>query len=136
MTESQSPKILTLSLPLYYDTKVKGVPKQLLINLNWYRNAHFILQNKVKQHYHKLVHDQIDSSIKMDVYSTQLKLFYKNKNSDMANCTALLEKFVLDALQEFGVTSGDTVKEHVHSSYLVADQDKENPRVEVTIKEV
>ena len=124
-----------ITLPIYYTKEYKTKPsKTFLVGLNWFRNAYRYEQNSVKQHYHTLVKNQLNSPIEvLSIYELDLKLFYKNPSSDMSNCLALVEKFVLDALQELGITSGDTVKSHVKTTYHVIKQDKTNPRAEITI---
>lgn len=126
-----------ITLPIYYTKKYKTKPdKPFLVGLNWFRNAYRYEQNSVKQHYHNLVRNQLSNATKISgTYALDLKLFYKNPSSDMSNCLALIEKFVLDALQELDVTSGDTVKHHVKTTYCVAGQDKTNPRAIITIQE-
>lgn len=124
-------------LPIYYTKEYKTKPdKTFLVGLNWFRNAYRYEQNSVKQHYHTLVRDQLSNfTTTFKTYELDLKVFYKNASSDMSNCLALIEKFVLDALQELGITPGDTVKHHVKTTYQVAGQDKTNPRCIITVKE-
>jgi hypothetical protein len=45
-----------ITLPIYYTEKRKTKPdKTIMIGMSWYRNAHYHLQNKLKQHYNQLV---------------------------------------------------------------------------------
>jgi len=122
-----------LTLPIYWD---KG-NKTILLSMNWYRNAHFYEQNKAKQHFHQLIAQQITnlSSIS-NMFTVDLSLFYKNPNCDTSNVCSMIEKFTLDALQEFNIITNDNVKFHMGSCYRVAGQDKVNPRCEVSIKEI
>ena len=60
-------------------------------------------------------------------------LYYKNANCDGANIVALIEKVVLDCLQEHNIIPNDTVKHHLGSSWSVIAQDKLDPRVEIHI---
>ncbi len=66
-------------------------------------------------------------------YKLHIKLYYKNPNSDGSNIVAMMEKFTLDALQEHGITTNDTVNYHVGTTWEVVGQDKLNPRVDIEI---
>ena len=126
---------MTLILPIYYTKNyVRKPSKTFLVNMNWYRNAFHHLSNEVKTYYHDLVKEQVkDSDETFNKYTLHTKVFYKNKSCDGRNIVPVIEKFVLDALQEAEVTTEDTVKEDLGGSWEVADQDKDNPRVEIEI---
>ena len=105
--------------------------------MNWFRNAHYYEQNKVKQWFHDLVKDQIFNLTPIiGTFTVELTLYYKNSNCDPSNVCSMIEKFTLDALQEFNIVTNDNVKFHTGSCYRVAGQDKINPRCEVILKEI
>ena len=127
---------MTLTLPIYYTEQFKTKPDKIsLVGMNLYRNAHYHLQNKLKQHYNQLVTDQIQDKQSFDKFTVEYQLFYKSPVCDASNVIALIEKFTLDALKLNGVITDDNVQYHQGSSYSVSIQDKANPRVEITIKE-
>lgn len=117
-------------LPIY-----AGVRKKYLLSLNWLQSAHYRARNKVKQDYHIMIGEIVPKGFKLNSpLTTHYKLFYKNKKSDAPNIVTVIDKFLMDALQEHGVIAGDSVKEYRMSSWEVADKDTEFPRVEVLIE--
>ena len=128
---------MTITLPIYYTEQFKTKPdKTSLVGINLYRNAHYHLQNKLKQHYHQLVHEQIIESTSFNQFTIEYKLFYKSPVCDASNIIAIIEKFTLDALKLGGVIPDDNVNYHKSSSWVAQQQDRDNPRVEITIKEL
>lgn len=126
---------MKLVLPIYYTKTFKTKPdKTFFVGLNWYRNAHHVEQNNVKKHYQELVTEQLTGEV-FDQYQLTSELFYKNTACDGHN-TVIIEKFLLDALQTGNAVKNDNVKHHMGTCWSVAGQDKENPRLEITIKEV
>ena len=118
---------------------IKG--KTILINMNWYRNAHHIEQNDVKKIYSDLIQNQFrDMEINrmlVDIkYEVHYKLYYKSSACDMPNITAMMSKFLNDAIQELGLVKNDNVKFLVREVHEVVGEDKENPRCEIVIKEI
>lgn len=103
--------------------------------MNWYRNAHYSEKNMAKQYFHEAVSDQSWESPTLKKFSVEYKLYYKNKNCDPSNIIALIEKFALDGLKECGCITDDSVKYHTGSSWIVAEQDRDNPRCEIIIKD-
>lgn len=117
------------------------VGKNILVNMNWYRNAHYLEQNNIKKIYFNLIQEQFrDKTINrmlVDIkYEVHYKLFYKSSVCDMPNITSMMSKFVNDAIQELGLVKNDNVKYLVREVHEVGGEDKENPRCEITIKEV
>ena len=146
---------IRLSLPIYYTqhykrpktvkrkTKKGYVFKEItertfLVALNWYRNENPFTKDIVKQHYHKLVSEALQGSETkiLGKYSTEYKYCYKNDSSDAGNVISLIEKFMLDGIKECGLTIDDNVKYHVQSDGWTVEKDKDNPRVEIIIKEI
>jgi hypothetical protein len=121
-------------LPIYWTKQFKTKKdKTVLTSLNWFRNAHYHDQNNMKKHYHSLVASQLGGIEVPQKYLLDMQLYYKNPSCDGSNIVALIEKFVLDALQEFGVVINDNVRYHVGSTWRVTAQDKNNPRCEISI---
>lgn len=129
--------MLNVTLPIYWVQEFKTKPdKTILVGLNHYRNAHYYIKNKMKQDFHELVSNQLKNAEPITgQYKVHTKLYYKNPSSDGRNIVPMIEKFLLDALQELDLVSNDNVKLDVGGSWEVVEQDKENPRCEIQIKE-
>ena len=122
-----------ITLPIYYQ---QSKLKSFLVGLNWYRNAHYQISNNTKKHYHSLIYDElIDSGIKLDEYEVLYKLYYKNKSCDMMNVVSVIDKFLNDSLQDLGLIKNDNVQYYTRCISEVAEQDRVNPRIEITISE-
>jgi hypothetical protein len=126
-----------VSLPIYWDAGKKIV----LVGMNWYRNAHFILQNKCKTDYHEEVWAQlkqvgISSMATCEVVSVSVEyeLWYKMVTCDMMNIVSCLDKFLLDALKGYGLIVDDNVLYYRSMRAKVAGMDKENPRLKAYVK--
>jgi hypothetical protein len=126
---------MTVTLPIYWVKTFKTKPsKQVLVGLNWYRNAHHFDQNKFKQEFEQLILNQIDASISIKgPYTIDIQLYYKRANCDASNICPMIEKVFLDALQSANVVENDNVQFHLGTSYSVISQDKDNPRCTITI---
>lgn len=127
---------ITVTLPIYVKTSKKK--KEQLVGLNWFRNAHYQTKDKIKKHYHKLVSEQL-SGVKYTFekqIQVKYQLFYKNSNSDLMNVVSVIDKFLLDALQECNVISNDNMKKYVYCEAKVGKKDIENPRLVCVISEV
>ena len=123
---------LSLTLPIYF-----GVRKKYMIGMNWYGTSHYRTRNKVKQEFHKMVDKVVSkTTLVKSPLQTHYKVYYKNKLSDAPNIVAVIDKFLMDALQECGVIVNDNVQHYIKSSWEVIEQDRDNPRVEVTVEEI
>ena len=108
-----------------------------MLGMNWYSEVGRYQRAKVKRDYHVIVGKTLPDGAKLQCpIRTHYKVYYKNPVSDACNIIAVIDKFLMDALQEYGVISDDTVKHYVQSSWEVVGQDKDNPRIEVTIEEL
>ena len=124
--------MIQITLPIHYTQTYKTKKsKTFLVGMNWYRNAHYLVSNKVKEHYHGLVSRALGKQ-----YFNKIKLKYRvyvgRKNTDGHNIRSVIEKFFLDGLVEGGLIKDDSI------DYVIGDSsyyflDKENPRIEITI---
>ena len=127
---------ITLTLPIYWVDEKKTKPSSThLIGMNFYRNAFYHTKNKMKKDIEELAINQLPSDITFTQFTVDYSLFYKNPSSDGSNVVALIEKFLLDALQANNTVTNDNVKYHLGSTWSIGGQDKTNPRIEITIKE-
>ena len=104
-----------------------------LVGLNWYRNAHHMLSNKVKAHYHELVKKQIGDTVITTGIRLHYKVYAQRNGTDGHNIRAVMEKFICDGLVESGVIKDDSIE------YLKGDSseyfiDKLNPRIDIYIE--
>lgn len=127
--------MIKVTLPVYYELVYKTKPnKTLLVGLNMYRNAHFHLQNKVKQHYAAIVTNQVTGSTPIvGRFRVSYTYYYKSSVSDLGNVCSLSSKVLLDALQELNLIQQDNVQYCIEEVYRVGGLDKLNPRVEILL---
>lgn len=123
---------LRLTLPFYIGERVKK-----MLGMNWYSNTGRYQRAKIKRDYHNIVGKILPKDIKLSSpIRTAYKVYYKNPISDACNIVAVIDKFLIDALQEYGVIEEDNVQHYIQSSWEVVEQDKDNPRIEVLIEEI
>ena len=129
---------MTVTLPIYYTQEFKTKSnKTSLVGINVFRNAHHFLQNNMKKHFHSLVIEQLPPVVEViQKFTVNYKLYYRSPVCDASNIVALIEKFYLDAIKEHGLIVDDNVNYHIRSSWEVISQDKVNPRIEITLKEL
>jgi hypothetical protein len=129
--------MINIELPIYWTQHFKTKnDKTVLVGMNWYRNAYYHSQNKMKKDFHELVAKQLDDTIIDGEFKLDIGIYYKNSSCDGANIAALIEKFTLDALQDNKIVVDDNVKYHKGSSWKVLGQDKQNPRCIISIAKI
>ena len=126
--------MIKITVPIYYEVEYKTKPnKTILVGLNWYRNVHFHLNNKVKHFYHNLIIAEL-GKLKIETpCRPHFNVFLKRKGTDGHNVRSIIEKYVLDGLVECGAIPDDT-PEYIQSGSWECSYDKENPRCEITFK--
>ena len=108
--------------------------KDFILNLNNYRNAHYMVLNKAKVNYKCLVADQVRKLERFKKIAINYVLYPKTKRkTDIGNVISIHKKFFEDALSELGVIPDDDYRHIVHSSEEFGGVDKENGRVEIFI---
>lgn len=132
--------MIHFSIPVYYTQTFKTKKdKVLFINLNWFRNAHFYIQNEVKKFYNNLIITHLKTVNAQPIkgeYELAFEYYYKNPITDLDNVCAMANKHCNDAFQAYGLIENDNVKHCVKSAYYVKEQDKDNPRVEIYVRAV
>ena len=119
--------MIKLTLPFYLGKTMLG--------MNWYNKSHYHVKAKVKADFHKAVAMILKGEKLSSPISTYYKLYYKNARSDASNIISVIDKFLLDALQEADAIEEDNVRHYIKSEWVVVAQDKDNPRIEVEIRE-
>jgi Holliday junction resolvase RusA-like endonuclease len=130
---------MLIKMPLYIESGVKQ-KKKYHLNLNNYRNLHYQVNNKLKIEYKEILkgifkeYKFIGKFTKIDIDFT---LFRKDKRKgDRSNVLSIHEKFFCDGLVELGMIEDDNDL-HINSThYRTGNIDKDNPRVEIKIKEL
>lgn len=132
---------LTLNTPLYIDLpRKRSKAKRIYLSLNVYRNLHHTSSNAAKHAYKRIVWDQLDA---MDTYpiptpcKVTVTLYAPDKRDrDLGNFGAIAQKFVDDAVVEYGLLPDDSVKYIKECSYLWGGVDTANPRFEVKYEQM
>jgi len=129
---SRTSKIVA-PLFIYLPRKTKP-DKKIIINLNNYRNLHYIINNETKKEYKEVIKKQLKGLKYTEPIRLYFKLFKGSKRiSDRANVLSIHEKFFCDALTECGCIVDDNDEYILSTHYSSGEIDKENPRVEITI---
>lgn len=108
--------------------------KTIYLNLNVYRNLHYIINNQTKELYDEIMGDQL-VGLKLKDPLSLLFVFYKkqNRRTDRSNTLSIVEKFFCDALVKHGCIDDDNDEVITSTHYFSGGIDKDNPRVEVFI---
>lgn len=132
---------VTVTCPLSIDLpRKKGPAKRVHLSQNVIRNAHFQIQNAVKHAIKEIVWRQLSDNFQgirlNEPVELEVKLFKdKARRADLSNFCSVIDKYATDAIVEYGLLSDDNVKILKKVTYLFGGFD-ENPRAEVTIKEM
>lgn len=110
--------------------------KFFVLNLNIYRNTHYQILNKAKANYKELIQKQLEGlSIEPPVSITYIYYPPDNRRSDLGNVLPVHAKFFEDALVEYGCLPDDNYRIINKVTFEFGSVDKDNPRVEIFIKE-
>ena len=111
--------------------------KNFILNLNNYRNTHYQSLNKAKINYKEMIKDQLHDKVFNCPIQIEYQYFPGTKRlTDIGNVVSIHQKFFEDALSELGCIPDDNYKYVPSSVCSFGGIDKENPRVEITIKEL
>jgi len=128
--------LITVESPLFVMLPRKTKEdKKVLLNLNVYRNMHYMVNNQVKQRYNDLMQDRLNFKVE-GMFELEFILYKaSNRKVDRANILCIVEKFFCDALIFHGCIQDDNDKIIKKTTYETGGVDKENPRVEIKIIE-
>lgn len=108
--------------------------KTYYLNLNFYRNAHYQILNKMKVTFTEEIHDQISALPRFKKISLTYTLYPKtHRLCDVANVCSIVDKFFCDALVKNQKIKDDNYTFLNHIEYRFGEVDKDNPRVTVSI---
>ena len=125
-----------ISLPLFLEVGTK-TKKRYYINLNGYRNWCYRVSNVLKQQYKQEVEEVVSTLPNMDKISMTYYIYYPtNRVIDLDNIGSISAKFFQDALVSYGKIIDDNYKFITDIKFEFGGVDKDNPRVDVLIKEI
>lgn len=128
---------IIIEAPLFLQLSSKPGAKKYHINLNQYRNWHYQVNNNIKQKYKDVLADQL-TGLRFENKIELTFILWKSsrRKVDRANPLCIHEKFFCDALVEHGCIEDDN-DDYVHAThYYTGGIDRENPRVDIIIREV
>lgn len=124
--------------PLFIDLPRKTKKdKRVYLNLNTYRNLHYLVNNQVKRMYLEAISEQIKGKVIQTPVNITYKVFKPSKRRlDKMNVIAVTSKYLLDAITELGCWEDDN-DDHVKTeTILPTEYDKNNGRVEIIIESI
>jgi Holliday junction resolvase RusA-like endonuclease len=125
-----SPLFVTLSRKTVKDKRVS-------LNMNTYRNLHHRVNNNAKKVYSEELREQLEGlSIQTPVEITYKVYKASKRRLDKMNVISVVAKFLLDAITEYGCWEDDNDDYVKKETILPTELDRENPRVEIIIKEI
>lgn len=120
-----------VSVPLKVQISKKGY---FALNLNVYRNAHYMTLNKAKVVFKELITPFLVQIPKLKHCSLEYVLYPKtNRLCDVSNVCSIVDKFFSDAFVESGHLEDDNYTFIKDIKYRFGAVDPKNPRVDVII---
>ena len=128
---------MKLISPLFVDLPRKTKKdKRIYLNLNYFRNLHFVINNQAKVIYCSQMRKQLEGLVLKTPIVLTFILYRKDKRKgDRANPLSICEKFFCDALVHWGCIENDTDEFIESSHYYTGGIDRSNPRVEIVVEE-
>lgn len=134
---------MKISLPLeVYIPRSRTVDKKFILNLNNYRNTYYMTLNQAKVAFK----DEVWASVvgkngtlnkPTPPLSFNYTLYPKTaRKCDLGNVLSIVQKFTDDALTELGIIPDDNYEVINTVSYTIGHVDRDNPRVELEIREL
>ena len=134
----ESKTTITLICPLYVDLPRKTKKdKRVYINMNSYRNLHFLVNNQVKKMYLEAVRGQLEGLTIQTPVEITYKVYKKtSRRLDKLNVISVTGKYLLDAITDLGCWEDDN-DDHVKTEIILPTElDRVNSRVEVIIRSI
>jgi len=124
--------VIKITLPIYYND---GKTSQL-VGMNKYMRMNPHARNKMTKHYYQLIRYLSKGEPIYGQYRAKYTLFYKNPLSDAPNIVSVIEKLLMDGLQECGKVQEDNCKFYLGGEWDIGGMDVDSPRVEIEVYEV
>jgi Holliday junction resolvase RusA-like endonuclease len=124
--------------PLFVTLPRKTVKdKRVALNMNTYRNLHHRISNDAKKAYSEALREQLEGlSIQTPVEVTYKVYKGSKRRLDKMNVISVVSKFLLDSITEYGCWEDDSDDYVKKETIMPTELDRENPRVEIIIKEI
>ena len=124
--------------PLFVTLPRKTVKdKRIALNMNTYRNLHHRISNDAKKAYSEALREQLkDLSIQTPVEVTYKVYKASKRRLYKMNVISVVSKFLLDSITDYGCWEDDNDDYVKTETILPTELDRENPRVEIIIKEI
>lgn len=124
-----------LNIPIYFKIGKKK-PKNIGLNLNWFRNAHYQVSNNIKKQMHEWILNNAQKSMKLIGFMEfEYTIYRKTKRrADLGNLGAIIDKFVSDGLVEAGIIEDDNTEHIKKIVFIDGGVEKNNPRADLIIK--
>ena len=111
--------------------------KRIALNMNTYRNLHHRISNDAKKAYSEALREQLEGlSIQTPVEVTYKVFKASKRRLDKMNVISVVSKFLLDSITEYGCWEDDNDDYVKTETILPTELDRDNPRVEINIKEI
>tara|TARA_R110002050_G_scaffold118520_3_gene235971 strand:+ start:1183 stop:1548 length:366 start_codon:yes stop_codon:yes gene_type:complete len=111
--------------------------KRVSLNMNTYRNLHHRTSNDAKKTYTEALREQLEGlSIQTPVEITYKVYKASKRRLDKMNVVSVVSKFLLDSITEYGCWEDDNDEYVKTETILPTELDRDNPRVEIIIKEI
>ena len=124
--------------PLFVTLPRKTVKdKRIALNMNTYRNLHHRISNDAKKAYSEALREQLEGLDIQTPVEVTYKVFKASKRRlDKMNVISVVSKFLLDSITDYGCWEDDNDDYVKTETILPTELDRENPRVEINIKEI
>lgn len=124
--------------PLFVTLPRKTVKdKRISLNMNTYRNLHHRISNDAKKAYSEALREQLEGlSIQTPVEVTYKVYKASKRRLDKMNVISVVSKFLLDSITEYGCWEDDNDDYVKKETIMPTELDRDNPRVEIIIKEI
>lgn len=123
--------------PLSVDVPRKKGARKIYLNLNSYRNLHYIVNNQAKTIYKELMESQIKELPLLDKVSMTFILHKSsNRKIDRHNICSVVQKYFCDALVELGKMKDDDDRFIESETYKTGTIEKNNGYCEIIIETV
>ena len=129
---------LVLECPTYVVLPMKTKKdKKISINLNTYRNLHYLVESKAKKLFKDIMRKQLEGLEIQTPVEVSYKVFKaSNRRLDKMNVVSITSKYLMDAITEFGCWEDDDDVNIKKEVILPTEVDKDYPRVEVEIRSI